>query len=334
MKISKVPASRTAIFVIISFALLIIALFAIGNKQKLFSRSSDYFIKIKEISGLKEGAIVNVSGINVGAVDKINLPKYSGDSVVLLIHVVKDAQPLIHSDSRAQLVTEGLVGNKAISVTGGSADAKIMQPGDTLRGESPMEITSLLNNVSASINGINDLTAELTGALKDMRAGKGMLGKMLTDETLYNDIHKSLANVNNLTANLAKTSTTLGSKVSEATDVLTQTISEVKKLVTQVNSGNGTVSKLLTDDGLYREIEATSHALAEMITGLKDASAKLSKAAGNGLEVTEAFKHNFLVRDYFEQRGYWNAADFERTVEVKLDSLRNLQRQLDEVKKR
>jgi methyl-accepting chemotaxis protein len=197
-----------------------------------------------------------------------------------------------------------------------------------------MEIAALLNNVSASINGINELTGELTGVIKDVRGGKGMLGKMLTDETLYNDIHTSMGNVNNLTTELTRTSKTLGSKVSEATDGLTQTISEVKKLVEQLNSGNGTISKLMKDDGIYREIEATSHSLNEMILGLKDASNKLSKAAGNGLELTEAFKHNFLIRDYFEQRGYWDAADFERTVETKLDSLRMLEKQLEALKKR
>ncbi len=333
MKISKVPAARTAIFVIVSFVLLIIALFAIGNKQKLFSSSSDYFIKMKEISGLKEGAIINISGINVGAVSSINLPRFSGDSVVILIHVVNKADSLLHIDSKAELVTEGLVGNKAISITSGNVGSPILKPGDTIRGESPIDITSMLNNVSGTINGVNLLTTELTGLLKDMRSGKGVMGKLLTDESLYTDIHASLRGINALIGNLAKATSSLTTNLNTSTQELTLTISEVKKLVTQLNAGNGTVGKLLTDDGIYREIEGTSRALKEMILDLKDVSSKLARAAGNGVEVTEALKHNFLVRDYFEQRGYWDAADFERSVESKLDSLRKLQRQLDQIKR-
>src|SRR5512140_2907476 len=99
MKITRIPSSRTGLFVIICFTLLVVALFVIGDKQKLFSNTSSYFIKFKEISGLKEGAMVQISGIAVGSVKNIVLPKRSGDSVLLTISVIKDGQPLIHADS-------------------------------------------------------------------------------------------------------------------------------------------------------------------------------------------------------------------------------------------
>ena len=117
MKIAKIPASRTGLFVIICFSLLIVALFLIGDKQKLFSNTSTYFVKFREVNGLKQGAQVQISGINVGSVSAIELPKRSGDSVKLTIQVVKDAQNLIHSDSKASVSTEGLVGNKTVSTT-------------------------------------------------------------------------------------------------------------------------------------------------------------------------------------------------------------------------
>ena len=88
MKITKIPASRTGIFVIICFALLVVALFLIGDKQKLFSSTSSYFVKFRDINGLKQGAQVLMSGISVGSVSKIELPKHSGDSVVVTIQVV------------------------------------------------------------------------------------------------------------------------------------------------------------------------------------------------------------------------------------------------------
>jgi phospholipid/cholesterol/gamma-HCH transport system substrate-binding protein len=71
MKISKIPVARTGIFVTICFALLVIALFAIGDKEKLFSSSSYYYVKIKDISGLKTGAQVTMSGISIGSVKRL-----------------------------------------------------------------------------------------------------------------------------------------------------------------------------------------------------------------------------------------------------------------------
>src|SRR5438552_1046335 len=103
MKITKIPASRTGIFVIVCFALLVVALFLIGDKKKLFSNTSVYYIKFREVSGLKQGAQVIISGINVGSVHAIDLPKHAGDSVLVEVHIEKDAAPLIHTDSKASV---------------------------------------------------------------------------------------------------------------------------------------------------------------------------------------------------------------------------------------
>src|SRR6266480_1301573 len=105
MKIAKIPASRTGLFVILCFGLLVIALFLIGDKRKLFSNTSTYYVKFREVNGLKQGAQVIMSGINVGSVHSIDLPKQSGDSVLVVIDVVKDARNLIHTDSKASVST-------------------------------------------------------------------------------------------------------------------------------------------------------------------------------------------------------------------------------------
>src|SRR5690349_11000806 len=101
MKFSKTPTTKAGIFVVVAFGLLVLALFLIGDKEKLFSPSDRYYVKIKEISGLKEGAQVFMTGINVGSVREVRLPKRPGDSVFLELRITKDAQSLIRSDSRA-----------------------------------------------------------------------------------------------------------------------------------------------------------------------------------------------------------------------------------------
>src|SRR5207247_2633785 len=110
-------ASRTGIFVIICFGLLVVALFLIGDKSKLFSSTSTYNVKFKDINGLKQGAQVIMSGMNVGSVNAIELPKKSGDSVHVTIRIVKEAQNLIHLDSKAVITTVGLVGDKTIAIS-------------------------------------------------------------------------------------------------------------------------------------------------------------------------------------------------------------------------
>src|SRR5579872_810028 len=158
MKITKIPASRTGIFVIICFSLLVIALFLIGDKQKLFSNTSTYHVKFREINGLKQGAQVMMSGMSVGSVSSIELPKRSGDSVFIAIHVIKEAQGLIHLDSRASVATVGLVGDKTITITDGTPSSPVMPVGGWIIGESQRDLMGVVDTVAAALNAVKTLT--------------------------------------------------------------------------------------------------------------------------------------------------------------------------------
>src|ERR1043165_4849538 len=149
MKLSKAPVTRTGLFVVIAFGVLITLLFVIGDKQKLFSNTFKYYIKLKDVSGLKSGAQVLVSGINVGSVGSVDLPAKAGDSVLLTVNIAHDALDLIHSDSRAKLVTEGLVGNKGVSISVGSPSTPKLPPESFIQGESPIELGAIMDSATA-----------------------------------------------------------------------------------------------------------------------------------------------------------------------------------------
>jgi len=329
MKIAKIPASRTGLFVIICFSLLVIALFLIGDKQKMFSNTSVYYVKFREISGLKQGAQVQISGISVGSVSGIELPKKSGDSVLLTIKVEKDAQPLIHEDSRASVSTEGLVGNKNVSITVGSPQSPVKPIGSMIIGESQRDIMGVVDTAAAALNAVRSLTVEATGIIQDMRSGKGSIGKLLNDEGLYNDIRAIVSNTDKSMTTITQMASTLGISVDSALKNVSATSNEFKQLAYSINSGKGSIGKLLNDNELYDKLIGISGSINTMIAELKDAMTKISTASGNAVEVTEAFKHNFLVSSYFEDRGYWDAAAFEKNIQTRIDSLQQIEARID-----
>lgn len=330
MKIAKIPASRTGLFVIICFALLVIALFLIGDKQKLFSNTSVYFVKFREVNGLKQGAQVQISGISVGSVSSIELPKKSGDSVLLTIKVEKNAQTLIHEDSRASVSTEGLVGNKNVSLTVGSPSSPVKPVGSVIIGESQRDIMGVVDTAAAALNAVRGLTVEASGIIQDMRAGKGSIGKLLTDEGLYNDIRAIVSNTDKSLATITRTASSLGISVDSALGNISATSQEFKQLANSINSGKGSIGKLLNDNELYDKLIGISGSVNGMIAELRDAMTKISTASGNAVEVTEAFKHNFLVSGYFEDRGYWDAAAFEKNIKTRIDSLQKIEARIDQ----
>ncbi len=330
MKISKIPTAKTGIFVVICFALLVVALFAIGDKEKLFSSTSDYFVKIKDISGLKTGAQVRMSGYPVGSVQKITLPTKLGDSVIVEMNIVEEARELIRKDSQAEIVTDGLVGNKIVTISGGNQTTQKLNVGDTLRGVSPFELSSIISTVSSTVTDASVMLKETTELIKSMRTGDGSIAKLMNDPELYRSLTAMIA-ATTRTVNTVNSSAagTLNS-VTQLTDSLKQTVSNLTEVTSQIKSGKGSIGKLLNDEELYNRLLAVTGNVQLTMSELNETIHKLSMAAGNGVEVTEALKHNFLVSSYFEDRGYWNTNDFERDIRTKIDSLNRLQRSIDQ----
>lgn len=328
MKFAKTPTTKAGIFVVVAFGLMILALFLIGDKEKLFSPSDRYYVKIKEISGLKEGAQVFISGINIGSVRGVRLPEFPGDSVFLELRITKDAQRLIRTDSRAEIITEGLVGNKAISINVGSNDLPNLRPGDTLMGTSPRDLMALVDNVSDGLASAKGLIDEVSLVVKDVRNGKGTMGQLIYSDELVTNLTRTISQVDRTLAQLGNAADDVTGSVSMFADTATNLASRIRGIAQNIESGNGTLSKLINDDSLYRELASVSGSVRAMLLEFKDASAKISKAAGNSVEITEALKHNFLVKDYFEKRGYWDAEDFERRINRQLDSLKAIEKSI------
>lgn len=329
MKITKIPASRTGIFVIVCFALLVIALFLIGDKQKLFSTTSSYFVKFRDVNGLKQGAQVLMSGISVGSVSKIELPKRSGDSVVVSIQVVKEAKNLIHIDSKAGVTTIGLVGDKMIGITDGNPHSPILPAGGWIIGESPKDLMGVVDTVTMALNALKKLTEQTTGIVEDIRGGKGSIGKLLTDEGLYNDIRAVVNNTDKSISAISMTAGQLGVSVDSALSNLSATSAEFKRLAYSINSGKGTVGKLLNDTEIYGKLLGLSTSINETVAELHDAMTKISAASGNTVEFTEALKHNFLVKGYFEDRGYWSTSTLEKNIQNRIDSLQQIEARIN-----
>ncbi|MEP7235836.1 MAG: MlaD family protein [Ignavibacteriota bacterium] len=329
MKITKIPASRTGIFVILCFGLLVVALFLIGDKQKLFSNTSTYYVKFKDVNGLKQGAQVIISGMNVGSVSNIELPHRSGDSVEVSIHVIKDAQKLIHLNSNASISTVGLVGDKIIAISDGTSESPILPVGGWIFGQSPRDLMGIVDTASSAIASIKLVTDQVNSLLSEIREGKGSIGMLLKDDGLYRDIRAIVSNTDRGMATIAATAKGLGVSVDSALSNLSATSSSFRVLANTMSNGKGTIGKLMNDTEIYVNLLGLSQSVNSTINELHDAMTKISAASGNTVEITEALKHNFLVKGYFEDRGYWNSAKFEKGVQSRIDSLQVIEQRVN-----
>ncbi|HZK75855.1 MAG TPA: hypothetical protein VFD13_03015, partial [Candidatus Kapabacteria bacterium] len=131
-------------------------------------------------------------------------------------------------------------------------------------------------------------------------------------------------NMNEMTSGARKVIDTASVAVGRVSTSFARLSDQVDDIAGKINRGEGSLGKLLTKDDIYDNAKKASDRLADASYTLNDALAKLALGSGRFAEVMEGLKHNFLVKSYFENRGYWDAPEFEMTIDRKIDSLNHL----------
>lgn len=318
MKRKSVPLLKIGIFVLTGFVILIVFIFYLGSNQKLFSSTAMLHARFETVSNLRPGAEIDMVGINIGSVQSIQLPRNSRDSVTVTLKVLTDALKLIHTDSKAVITTQGIIGDKLINITMGSDSTLAVPPGTTLQGQAPQDFTKIYDTLSAVVAQLDSVALAATQLVSKISNGNGTLGKLVNDSSLY-------LNANAMVASARVVMDTARVAVRSVSHSFEQLSDRVNDITTKIDRGEGSLGKLLTKDDIYNNAKAASDNLAQSSYALNDALAKLALGSGRFAEIMEGLKHNWLVKSYFEDRGYWDAPAFEMTIDRKIDSLNHLE---------
>lgn len=283
---------RVGLFVLVGVALLIMATFYVTGFGILASKYG-LITYLPEVSQLTKGAPVRLDGIDVGSVDDISVNPALGNekdasrkSIVVSLRINAKYQENIRTDSRASLITEGLLGNRYVNITRGFTGVPLKN-GDVVVGESEKGINTLVAQGADLAQHLNSLSDNLSGLIDDVRAGHGSLGKFITDNTAYDNFNGVSAKLNNMLANVEAgqgmigklyTSDELYNRFNSATakvdnvlgavqqqkgslgkfiydpsihDNVNQFIGKSNAMLDNIHDGKGTLGKLVTDDSLF-----------------------------------------------------------------------------------
>ena len=120
------------IFMLIGILCLAYLSIKLGKMEVISSRGTLLCAKFTNVGGLKEGANVEIAGVEVGRVKKITLDKDYQAKVWMLIYPgVK-----IQEDAIAAVKTKGLIGEKYVEITPGGSD-RILKSGECIQQTQP-----------------------------------------------------------------------------------------------------------------------------------------------------------------------------------------------------
>src|SRR3984885_13524392 len=120
-------AFRVGIFLFFALIILSVGVFLVGNKEFLFAPTYSLKTDFANVTGLDNGAEVRVGGIHEGTISRIDLPTEPGGKVTVEMKLHTSTQNLIRKDSTASIKTEGLLGNKYLEISFGTAKAEAVE---------------------------------------------------------------------------------------------------------------------------------------------------------------------------------------------------------------
>jgi phospholipid/cholesterol/gamma-HCH transport system substrate-binding protein len=220
----------------------------------LFKSHPEMLVHFSKTNGLREGDAVLVAGMRWGRVKRMVYdPRAPMDRRISVTAALNDPLTL-REGFKIEIEDATLLGGRNLAIDPGPADAPPIPPDEQLfGGVAPNPLDALGNLVRESQKGVTQFVDDISDIAHGMRAGKGVVGKLLTDEKMAQD---------------------LANAVSSAS----QTLATVQSISADLKAGKGSVGQLITNAALYDELKDASHKLSTML----DEATAIAKDARGG----------------------------------------------------
>lgn len=261
--------TKVGVFFVLGIFLLGLSVYLLGNFS--FSRGYALNVKFEDVSGLPKKSSVRLNGVEVGKVKEI---KMEGGQVVVVVSIHHGTE--IYKDASFKIAATSIIGSKFLRVDQGSIKSGLLAPGDYVSGVTvpPME-----DMIADAMGTINNFVSEFDN---------GAMG---------NDLHATLVNVRNLSANLNELVNSLKPYLASSAGNINEMTGEMNALLSSLQKQEGILGALLNDPLMKDDIKTS-------ITNLK--------------EVTEDAKNLIGKANHF--RIFW---DFDAYYDTKAKFMQN-----------
>ena len=265
---------------IVAIVVAVLVIFQLTGEGGFFWQRYSIKTVFADVAGLKEGAPVRLAGMDVGSVTTVTL---TGEQVEVVMEISKDHQSLVTTTSIASLGSTSLLGEAAVDITASTSGTPIPEWGYVRSGRAKGALGDVATQASTAIE-------DTTALINDLRAGKGTMGRLLTDEQLYSELTALMVSVQGVTDGISKGRGTLGRLMNDpaAAKSLEASLDNLQAVTARIRAGEGSLGKLLNDDTMHRTLTSTTSNL-DSITG------RISRGEGTaGKLISDAELYNRL----------------------------------------
>ncbi|HEX4319913.1 MAG TPA: MlaD family protein [Acidobacteriaceae bacterium] len=310
------------IFIVASVTLFALGIFLVGSRHEAFSHHVLLYTEFADLDGIAKGSKVQVAGMDAGQVTKIEVPPSPSGHFRVQMKIDESLHGLVRTDSVVTVDTEGVVGDTFLTIHSGASNVAIAQADSMLQSKPPVNISDLLTHglgimndadatikqvsgkLNVALDSVNGAVGNANDLLVGLKEGRGPAGMLLRDETMAAKLRETMSNVQATTSNLNQASGRVNSLVEDVQQ--RQLPQKIDDTMTQIHSAS-----TRADATIQQVQQSLSQALGPDVNGvtagqnISEALTNVNVATGNIAEDTEALKHNFFFKGFFNRRGYY-----------------------------
>lgn len=277
-------------------AIVAILLFIFGYSflkgKNWFDSSRTFYAIYNDVEGLSPSSPVTINGLKVGNVTAINFLDTSGR---LLVTFTVDNEFPFSEESIAQVYGGGLIGGKSLAILPDYEAGKVAKSGDTLPSAIEEGLLELVNerltplqekvervitSTDSLVNSFNEVMnpatrrnlklsiENLQATVASLRNSANSVEGVLSENTPK--LNSTFTNLDEMATNLKTFSDTLNEiDIKKVTNDLESTVANLEDMSEKLNSGDGTIGKLINDPQVYNNLEQATRQLDELIQDVK-----------------------------------------------------------------
>ncbi|HET9405974.1 MAG TPA: MlaD family protein [Candidatus Sulfotelmatobacter sp.] len=276
---------RVGTTVVVASVILAVLLFLMSGTTGLFTKRIVLKSYFDNAGGLRVGAPVRLSGVDIGNVVKIRIVNDPIRQLTPVEATMKVSTKYIFSlrnDSIVSLDTAGVLGETYIDIDSSQAIGRQAHNDDVLPTHVHPDFNEVVRSSQSTLQNMDALLKRLDRIVAFVESGKGSIGKLIYDPTLYDRFAQTVTEFKGIVDQVSRGEGSLGALINktEAYDKFAATLDKANAVIDDLQQGKGTAGKFLKDPSLYNNANDTVANLKRVtddINAGKGTLGKLSK---------------------------------------------------------
>ena len=237
---------KVGIFVILCFGIAAALIIKFGKLEKFSSDTYPITVVFPNVGGIVRDANVMYAGIPIGKVRDIKLTETGSLKVRVTLAIYRDYT--IRRDAKFVINQSGLLGDRYVDVIPQSATAAMLKPNEEVEGESSVDLTEAIRGVVDVLHQTAGTIARVDELIRRTDAAIKRIDEMVLTTQTLDHVNSSLVNIDTTTSNAVELTAALRSVVDDSRQSISNTLSEFSSAAGDVRDASKRVQSLVANN--------------------------------------------------------------------------------------